>query len=662
MTWGTVITVGVGHSARREPGVRFGHEPESALERARRLAREGADKPDARAVNENRLCRTVAFLTGSAYPRLFLSKASLHAVRNGTHGAAELLAHGLITETAYYRALADHAGVAFVEPGEIAGALAGEDAIDERALRRNAAWCLLGDGSVKALYAPDPGRAGVGTELFRRRVAGTAHVALTTPTGLREALTHHARQPLGRTASDGLATTRPQYSARFGAGPAHGFALAAILAGLVAGVVLSPMMTLFAIHGIVTAFFLAVVTIRLLAAVSWRPREFATLLRYPNAERPVYSVIVALNREAPVVADLVRALKALRWPRAKLEIKLVLEEGDDETRAALARETLDRRFEIVTVPALGPQTKPKALNYALPFCNGSFVTLYDAEDRPHPDQIEEAWQVFRRAGPMLGALQAPLSIANPHRNWLTAQFFLEYAAQFQGLLRFLARHRLPIPLGGTSTHFRRAAIEDCGGWDPHNVTEDADLGFRMWRMGYRIDVLTRPTLEDAPDTLPVWISQRTRWIKGWMQTWIVHSRGIASTPQGSRLAGALVMHVLMAGTVGCALLYPLTIATIAVLSVWTAAIGSVPVVWSAITVLDWASVGLAFAASAALTLRTVGWRHRGLALRALPGLPAYWLLSSWAGWRALRQYFSNRFLWEKTPHRPHDPGGDSHCG
>lgn len=541
---------------------------------------------------------------------------------------------------------------------DIAEAFAGDGA--ERALARHAAWCRLADGSVKPLFAPPPDQPGIGTARFRDRLETVPGIALATPSGLRAALARQTRGLHGRAARDRLASEQPQFSARYGAGAWHGFLATATIACLLAWLWAAPAGALLALHGIVTLFFMATVLLRLAAAVRFRRERLSPLMHFANSERPVYSVIVALHREAPVLADLVRALKALRWPRAKLEIKLVCEEGDRETLDALKGEQLDRRFEIVTVPPIGPQTKPKALNFALPYCSGSLVMLFDAEDRPHPDQLEEAWQTFSRSDARLGALQAPLVVANPRRNWLAAQFHLEYAALFRGILRLLTRNGLPIPLGGTSTHFRRAALNACTHWDPYNVTEDADLGFRLWRKGYRIGLITRPTLEDAPDRPLVWLRQRTRWIKGWIQTWIVHSRPTVSRPASHPMAGAAVMHLMLAGNVACALFYPFTVLTVAVLGAWRYASGALPAAWTVLAVLDWSNILLAFAAHAALALRTVDAPVRPLALRALALTPVYWLFVALAGWRAVRQYFSEPFLWEKTPHRPHDPGGARH--
>src|SRR5690606_21252526 len=166
----------------------------------------------------------------------------------------------------------------------------------------------------------------------------------------------------------------------------------------------------------------------------------------------------------------------------------------------------------------------KALAFALPLSGGEFVTLYDAEDEPDPMQLAEAWHRFRREGPELAVLQAPLEISNRSQSPLARMFAFEYAGLFRRLLPWLSSQRLVLPLGGTSNHFRRAALEAVGGWDPYNVTEDADLGVRLARFGYRAATLTLPTREDAPDQLGAWMRQRTRWYKGWLQTWLVHTR------------------------------------------------------------------------------------------------------------------------------------------
>lgn len=228
--------------------------------------------------------------------------------------------------------------------------------------------------------------------------------------------------------------------------------------------------------------------------------------RVPDAELPIYTILVPLYREAHMLAP------------------LVLEAVDRDTLAAAQALHLPGNIEIIVVPELHPRTKPKALNYALPLARGEYLVIFDAEDRPDRDQLRRAYASFRRGSPNLACVQAALNIYNARDTWLTRQFTLEYCALFDALLPALDRLRLPVPLGGTSNHFRMSALKWLMAWDPFNVTEDADLGMRLARSGYRCAMLPSTTYEKAPPRLSSWLRQRTRWLKGYVQTWLVHMR------------------------------------------------------------------------------------------------------------------------------------------
>ncbi len=221
----------------------------------------------------------------------------------------------------------------------------------------------------------------------------------------------------------------------------------------------------------------------------------------PDLDLPHYTLLVPLYREADVAAGLVRAMLALDYPTSQLEIMFLTEADDDATRAALNSAGPGRHMHIVTVPDGTPRTKPRALNFGLTFARGEFVGIYDAEDVPDPGQLRQAVAAFRSAGAETACVQARLSIYNPGRNFLTRQFTLEYAALFDGILPALDRLGLPLPLGGTSNHFRMRDLENAGAWDPFNVTEDADLGVRLARLQKRVAMLDSVTWEEAPDTL-----------------------------------------------------------------------------------------------------------------------------------------------------------------
>jgi cellulose synthase/poly-beta-1,6-N-acetylglucosamine synthase-like glycosyltransferase len=327
-------------------------------------------------------------------------------------------------------------------------------------------------------------------------------------------------------------------------------------------------------------------------------------------------------------------------------VKFIIEPDDDETHAALSRARPAAPFEIVVAPAIGPKTKPKALNAALPFARGSFLVIYDAEDRPEPGQLRRALDVFRRSDDTLACVQACLTIDNTGENWLAAMFTAEYAGQFDVFLPALAALNLPLPLGGSSNHFRTATLRKVGGWDPYNVTEDADLGMRLARFGYRSDVIDAATYEEAPARLRPWLRQRTRWFKGWLLTWAVHMREPRRLARDLGLPGFVAFQLMVGGNVLAALVHPLFIAVFAV-SIWrsggwphdhlTTALFGTSVVVGYLTSVLLGAIGL-------MRRRLIG------AAWALPLIPVHWLLLSAAAWRALYQLIADPYRWEKTDH------------
>jgi cellulose synthase/poly-beta-1,6-N-acetylglucosamine synthase-like glycosyltransferase len=231
-----------------------------------------------------------------------------------------------------------------------------------------------------------------------------------------------------------------------------------------------------------------------------------------------------MYREAESIPKLLAALQQFDYPAEKLDIKLVLEEDDKETLAAAIAVKPSYNFEIIRVPASLLRTKPKACNYALRFARGEYVAIFDADDLPEPLQLKKAIATFRTCPKNVACLQARLGYYNANDNWLTRFFNLEYNLLFDYLLRGLQRFDVPLPLGGTSNHFSLVHLQTLGAWDPFNVTEDADLGIRICALGLRTEMLDSYTMEEATSTMPTWIRQRSRWIKGYMQTWLVHMR------------------------------------------------------------------------------------------------------------------------------------------
>jgi cellulose synthase/poly-beta-1,6-N-acetylglucosamine synthase-like glycosyltransferase len=318
---------------------------------------------------------------------------------------------------------------------------------------------------------------------------------------------------------------------------------------------------------------------------------------------------------------------------------------------AVADLALPPHFEIVIVPAGKPQTKPRALSYALQFARGSLVTIFDAEDIPDSKQLRLAAAAFAAAPREVACLQAALSFYNPNVNWLTRQFAAEYAALFKVILPALAERGLPILLGGTSNHFRRQVLEELGGWDPFNVTEDADLGLRLARRGLRCEALASETLEEANLELGNWLRQRRRWLKGFLQCWLVHMREPLRLYRELGGEGFWTAQCLTIGVFGSALLHPFLLA----FSIWSLSPSNVAKLPN--------MVGVHLFAGASLTILLGGYivsmamAARGLTLQGLrtrwkviASLPCYWLLMSVAAWLALWDFAHQPFYWHKTRH------------
>ena len=381
-------------------------------------------------------------------------------------------------------------------------------------------------------------------------------------------------------------------------------------------------------------------TIKLVAAFTPRISTIATPL--PDEALPAYTIIAPLYREAAVAAELVANLARLDYPRDRLQVLIVLEAQDHEPQAAFGVLDLPAGFQVLIAPPGSPQTKPRACNIALERAHGDLVVIYDAEDAPHPDQLREAAARFAQADASLACLQAPLRI-EPDPRFLPDQFALEYAVLFEVFLPALARWGLPFPLGGTSNHFRASALRAVGGWDPYNVTEDADIGFRLAAQGHRLDVLARPTFETSPATLKVWTPQRARWIKGHLQTLAVHARGPAArTPRGLvALALTLALPVISSHLHGPMFAWVMLQMVGAGFDLCPA----VPAMDWMLMVFGWTCIAIA----GAQAQRRAGHRQRPLPLL---GAIFYWPLQSLAAAEALRQFVVAPFHWDKTPHTP----------
>ncbi|RIJ26675.1 glycosyltransferase [Henriciella mobilis] len=362
----------------------------------------------------------------------------------------------------------------------------------------------------------------------------------------------------------------------------------------------------------------------------------------PVVQWPVYSVLIALRDEAAMMPQLAACLRGLDWPADKLEVILLVEADDDATRDAALKAPFPLGTLVLTVPPGKPLTKPRALNYGLAHATGTYVTIYDAEDRPHSGQLKAAYATFLSAPADVLCLQAPLTATNGAAGWVAAQWALEYAVHFNLYLPALAGWGHPIMLGGTSNHFRRADLIAFGGWDAWNVTEDADLGLRAARLGGRTMTISPPTLETAPETLPVWFKQRTRWIKGYIQTWLVCMRNPFRLLRELGLSAWISLQMTLGASILSALLYGPTTVFILVALAFPGDL---------VDPYSFALFGFGWACSTLGDVLAPG-RWRFSRLLATLSRPLYWPLQTLAAFAALYGLAVRPYFWAKTPHQP----------
>jgi len=585
-----------------------------------------------------------------------IARAMLLADSHGTTVEEELLASGEIDETIYFEALAEKLGLEFI-PLIDAERVHDLSALDGQIANPEVLRVYHASRPPVTVIVPSLSRLAEIADRLKSAPLLRQSLAVSTPSAVRQAAWQAGRLRRVSATTRALFETSPLHSARITFWGKQGFYVGIIVCAMLTAAALLPLISVLVLHMVLTLFFFANFLVRLYALGSAFRRnrvERTAKADAPAGPLPVYSVLVALYKEESIVAQLVGTLDQLDWPRSRLDIKLICEEDDVQTLAALATLPLAPEYEIVLVPVHQPRTKPKALSYALPGVRGTFVTVYDAEDRPHPGQLREAYAAFAAAPEHVICLQAPLIITNAQNSWLSALFAVEYAALFRGLLPMLSLTGLPLPLGGTSNHFRTAELKQIGGWDPYNMTEDADLGMRLHRFGYRSRVIALPTLEEAPASLPVWLGQRTRWFKGWLQTWLVLMRKPAHLGREMGWPAFAVFQVLIAGMLLSSLSHPVILGFLAYLT-WLMMQGGVTVdgwMASCLFMIDIVNIFGSYAVFVSLGLnrmsasekRSVGWRWAFV--------PLYWLVMSLAAWRALLELRTSPFSWNKTPHMP----------
>jgi len=432
-------------------------------------------------------------------------------------------------------------------------------------------------------------------------------------------------------------------------------ALLAMIGGIVLAAIADWRTELLVLNIVFTVFYLAVTVYRVvLIDLSLRhARELSVapeaLATPPAGGWPHYVVLVPMYHEGAVLPGLIAALTALDYPKDRLEVRLLIEEDDEETLEAARRLELRPPFVVYPIPFSKPRTKPKACNVGLADTTADYLVIYDAEDRPEPDQLKKAVRAFAAVPEHVACIQAKLSFYNPDQNFLTRCFTAEYATWFDLCLPGLDCLKAPIPLGGTSNHFRLPVLKQVGGWDEYNVTEDCDLGLRLFAGGWQTRILDSTTWEQACPSLRYWISQRSRWVKGYIQTYLVHLRSPLRLWRTLGCTNGIHFHLLIGGTPLCQLISPfywiLTLLWLVVRPVGVEAFFPGPVFAMGAFCLFAGNFIFAYTSGIACVRRGRGHLAKyGLAM------PIYWLLLSIGAWRGFLELLYRPHHWAKTKH------------
>lgn len=374
-----------------------------------------------------------------------------------------------------------------------------------------------------------------------------------------------------------------------------------------------------------------------------------------DSELPIYTILCPLYREWQVVPQFVSSINNLDYPKDKLEVMLLLEEDDADTIKKIKEQELPSYIKIVVVPDSLPKTKPKALNYGLKLTHGEFLVIYDAEDVPEKEQLKKSVLAFRQLDDHVICIQAKLNFYNPHQNVLTKVFTAEYSLWFDLVLTGLQSIKAPIPLGGTSNHFRTKYLHDLKGWDSFNVTEDCDLGMRLVKRGYKTAIIDSTTHEEANSNYLNWFRQRTRWIKGYMQTYFVHMRNPQEFMQKWREPHVITFQLVVGGKILSMLINPLMWVITISYFVFRPQIGHFIESFYLTPIFYMGIFSLTVGNFLYLYYYVIGCAKRDYdnIIKYMFLVPLYWIAMSAAAWVAIYEVIKNPHYWPKTVHGLH---------
>ena len=586
--------------------------------------------------------------------RVQLNQALDIARRTGVRLGQALINRGFITDDQLYRYLAKQSSLPLVDLDALSIDFKLANSLPHAFARQNGVLPIERSSGTITLATVDPFNT-AGVDQTRLRLGEKISLVLVTESDFEAALERLFKGSYLAQSTSELLERAPQDSAFRVLTRAQAIAFLGLALGSLLWlwfdfnsyiILINALATLFYVGFSSYKFYLVYHALSYNMEMTVSPEELESL---DDRDLPVYTLLIPAYKEAEVLPELLSALNRLDYPPTKLDIQVLMEQGDPETIKAYDEWKPPSHFHRVIVPSSIPMTKPKACNYGLIHARGEYVVIYDAEDLPEPDQLKKIVAAFAKAPADVACIQSKLNYFNSEQNILTQWFTIEYSMWFDLFLPGLAASHAPIPLGGTSNHFKRNGLVEVGAWDPYNVTEDADLGIRLFKRGYKTAIVDSTTYEEANSRLYNWLRQRSRWIKGYIQTWLVHMRNPFRLIQEIGVMPFLSFQFVVGGTVFAALLNPIywLLTTLWFLVHWQFIEAIFPGVIHLLGALALFIGNFAFTyMNVAGALRREKYNMVKYALVS----PIYWGLASIGAWMGFIQLLYKPHFWEKTHH------------
>jgi cellulose synthase/poly-beta-1,6-N-acetylglucosamine synthase-like glycosyltransferase len=568
-------------------------------------------------------------------------------------GRALVFRH-FITEDALYQFLANQAALPFFDLSKAVIDKETAHLLDPRLERQYGLLPIAAAKNKIILATTDPNNE-EGLRLAKEKLDRPVELVLVTENDFENALEVLYRRDYVNESISALVERSPSDSATHVLERGQIVTLIVMAALTIVWLVLDAPSYLIVLNAIITAFYLlfSIYKFRLIfKAISTNleiPVSDEEIAALKDADLPYYTILVPVHREAEVLPDILKSLALIDYPAARLDILVLLEEDDLETIQKFDEINPPRFIQKIIVPDELPKTKPKACNYGLIHARGEYVVIYDAEDMPDRDQLKKVYIAFSKTPANVACIQAKLNYYNSRQNILTQWFTVEYSMWFDLLLPGLDAEHAPIPLGGTSNHFRTYALVEAGAWDPYNVTEDADLGIRLFKRGYRTRIVDSTTYEEANSQYDNWIRQRSRWLKGYMQTWLVHMRHPIALIKEIGFRNFMSFQFIVGGTFFTALMNPIYwIMTL----LWFVAQPSFIHLLFPGPIFLMGALCLYVGTFVFTYVNIAGAMRRGYydMVRTAMLSPIYWAMSSIASWKGFVQLIFKPHFWEKTRH------------